>query len=295
MRVVVTGRAGQLVTSLVERGGTEPGLVIVPIGRPELDLETPGAAERAIAAANPDVVINAAAYTAVDLAEDEPERALRVNGEAAGEIASAARRAGAPVIQISTDYVFDGRSESPYREDAATNPVGAYGRSKLLGEERVRSANPDHVIVRTAWVYGPFGKNFLKTMMTAAKVRDELSVVADQHGNPSSSIDIADGLLALLRRWRAGDRRGLGQTYHLAGTGATSWFDFAGFIFEECARTGRPSAKVKPIKTEDWPTKAVRPANSMLDSTKFQTDFGYRMPDWQQSTANVVRDPRTSQ
>ena len=289
MRVLVTGREGQIVRSLLERGAGVPGIQIVAMGRPELDLEAPASAARAVRAAAPDVVINAAAYTAVDLAEDEPERAMRINGGAAGELAAATRNVGAAIVQISTDYVFDGSGEGHYREDAATAPLGAYGRSKLAGEEQVRRENPDHVILRTAWVYSPFGQNFVKTMMRVAQSRDMVTVVEDQQGNPTCALDLADGLLAMLEQWRLGERTGLGSVYHLAVTGSTSWFGFAEAIFEECSALGLPAAEARPIRTEDWPTKAVRPANSRLDSTHFTADFGFRMPHWRQSLKEVVR------
>ncbi len=287
MKILVTGRQGQLVQSLLERG-RDSGHQLVALGRPELDLEQPGSAAEAVRRVRPDVVISAAAYTAVDQAEDEPERAHRINGAAPGELAEAAHEIGARIIHISTDYVFDGRSPEPYRPDAPVAPLGVYGRSKLEGEERVREAGPDHLIVRTAWVYSPFGKNFLKTMMTVAQSRDVLTVVDDQRGNPSSALDLADGLLAVLRAWTNGDCVGLGETHHLAGTSAASWAEFAQAIFAECAQRGLPHAAVTPIHTEDWPTKAVRPAYSMLDCSGFERTFGFRMPEWQRSTAEVV-------
>jgi dTDP-4-dehydrorhamnose reductase len=290
MRVLVTGAQGQLALSLARRGAAVPGLELLTAGRPELDLERPETIEPAIRAAAPDVVVNAAAYTAVDAAEDEPERAFRINGAAAGEVAAAARRQGARVIQISTDYVFDGSGEGPYAETAPTRPLGVYGRSKLEGEQRVAEANPDHVILRTAWVYSPFGHNFVKTMLAAATKRSELTVVADQLGNPTAAADIADGLFALIGRWRERTDLGLGGTYHLAGTGVASWFEFATAIFEEAAGLGLPAASVKPIRTADWPTRAARPANSVLDSGRFAADFGYRAPSWQQSMAAVVAE-----
>lgn len=290
MRVLVTGEQGQLARSLALRGAAIPGLDLKTVGRPQLDLERPETIEAAIRAAAPDLVVNAAAYTAVDSAEDEPERAFRINGAAAGEVAAAARRQGARVIQISTDYVFDGTGEGPYAETAPTRPIGVYGRSKLEGEERVAEANPDHVILRTAWVYSPFGRNFVRTMLNVAAQRDELTVVADQRGNPTAAADIADGILALIGRWRERPGLGLGGTYHLAGTGEASWFDFASAIFEESARHGGPTAAVKPIRTSDWPTRAARPANSVLDSGRFAADFGYRAPHWRKSTAAVVAE-----
>lgn len=287
MRLLVIGRQGQLASCLAERARARLDIELTMLGRPDIDLERPETLEPAIRGAAPDVIVNAAAYTAVDQAEDEPERAHRVNSDAPGVIAAAARSAGAVLIHLSTDYVFNGVSAEAYREDAPTNPRSVYGRSKLAGEEAVRQARGDHLIVRTAWVYSAFGKNFVRTMMTLAQTRDSLSVVADQLGNPSSAHDLADGLLAAADALQRG--RGGTGTYHLAGTGAASWHEFAVAIQEECARAGLPSAQVQPIATADWPTKAARPANSMLDCSRFAADFGFSMPEWRRSLAPVVR------
>jgi dTDP-4-dehydrorhamnose reductase len=281
MKILVTGRAGQLVSSLVERAQHDPDVSLVALGRPELDLERPGAAADAIADSSPDLVINAAAFTAVDAAEDDPERAFRINADAAGEIAAAARAAGVPIVHVSTDYVFDGASAAPYREDDPVAPIGVYGRSKLAGEEQVRAANPDHLIVRTAWVYSPFGRNFVRTMMAAAREREELRVVADQRGNPTNALDLADALLAIARRWQGG-------TIHLAGTGAASWFEFASAIMAECALLGVPAARIVPIATADWPTRAQRPQDSTLDCGRAASLFGVHMPGWRESLPAVV-------
>ncbi len=237
----------------------------------------------------PEVVINAAAFTAVDRAEDEPELAFRTNADGAEEVAAAARAIGAPVIQISTDYVFDGESDGLYSEDAPTRPLGVYGQSKLAGEEQVRRANPDHLIIRTAWVYSPFGRNFVKTMMALARDRDVLKVVADQHGNPSSALDLADGLLTVASHWNSQPRTGLGQIYHLAGTGVATWFELAEHVFACCERLGLPAAKVEPVWSKDWPTRAPRPRNSQLDSGRFRSAFDYCMPDWRLSVDEAVR------
>lgn len=289
MRVLVTGREGQLARSLAERAEAFPDLALATVGRPELDLERPESIASAIAAASPDVVVNAAAYTAVDQAEDEPERAFRINAAAAGEVAAAARRAGARIIQVSTDYVFDGSAEGAYAETAPTRPLGIYGRSKLEGEREVAAANPDHLILRTAWVYSPFGRNFVRTMLNAAQTRDRLNVVDDQHGNPTSALDIADGIFAVLRLWAGAPALGLGQVYHLAGSGTTSWCGLARQVFAEAAALGLPTAEVSPIRTEDWPTRAMRPRNSRLDCAKLESDFGFRAPPWQKSVAETVR------
>jgi dTDP-4-dehydrorhamnose reductase len=283
MKVLVTGTEGQLARSLAERARLHPELDLIACGRPQLDLERPGSAAKAIAEAAPDIVINAAAYTAVDQAEEEPDRAFRINAEAAGEVAAAAAAARAGVIQLSTDYVFNGRASDPYHEDSPVDPLGAYGRSKLAGEERVRAANPRHAIVRTAWVYSPFGRNFLRSIVAAAGVRDRLTVVDDQRGSPSSALDLADGLLAMIK---AGG--GWGEIYHLAGGGTASWCEFAREIMDQCGANGLPHVPVDPIRTEDWPTPAQRPRNSVLDSGKFEQAFGFAMPDWRASTREVV-------
>ncbi|MEO7277585.1 MAG: dTDP-4-dehydrorhamnose reductase [Sphingomicrobium sp.] len=286
MKLFVTGMHGQLALALAERNRGR--FELVASGRPALDLEQPGSAAAAIGAARPDVIINAAAYTSVDRAEDQPRIAARINGDAAGEVARAGAQLEIPVVQISTDYVFDGSRDGPRGEDCATSPLGAYGRTKLAGEEQVRAANPRHVIVRTAWVYSPFRHNFVKSIMAAACVRDVLTVVDDQHGNPTSALDLADGLLTMVERWRTQPELGLGETYHLAGTGSTSWFGFAAAVMTQCARLGLPTADVKPISSADWPTPAKRPRNSRLLSDKFARDFDFWMPRWEPSLAKVV-------
>lgn len=277
----MTGREGQLARSLAERFVAHPGIELIALGRPQLDLAEAGSVARAIREHRPDLVINAAAYTNVDQAEDEPELAFRVNADAAGEAAAAARAIGARNVHVSTDYVFDGRATGAYAEEAPTNPLSVYGRSKLAGEEQVRAADPDHMILRTSWVYSPFGRNFVKSMMSAARDRDVLTVVDDQVGRPTSALDLADAILAAIGSWRPG-------TYHVASTGTTSWCGFAQAIMAECRRRGLPAAEVKPIRTEDWPTRAVRPRNSVLDCSRFERDFGIRLSDWRASLSSVV-------
>lgn len=280
MKIFVVGGRGQLARSLAERA---VGYELIVAGRPELDLEVPGSANAAIRRAAPDLVINAAAYTNVDGAEDEQPRAFRINADGAEEIAAASKALGVPIIQLSTDYVFDGSGSDAYAEAAAVAPLGVYGRSKLAGEERVRAINPKHLILRTAWVYSPFGHNFVKTMFNAADQRDELRVVADQRGSPTSALDLADALLRLLDRWN-----GQGATYHLAGSGEASWYDLACEVMSARKRLGLRTAEIEPIATADWPTKAKRPRNSVLDSGKFERDFGFRLPDWRRSIGGVV-------
>ena len=289
MKLLVTGRDGQLARSLAERSAGAAGIELTFVARPEVDLAVEGSLAAAIAAARPDVVVNAAAYTAVDKAEDEPELALRINGAAAGEAAEAAARVGAAIIHVSTDYVFDGRASTPYREDSAMGPINAYGRTKLAGEEAVRAGNPRHVILRTAWVVSPFGSNFIKTMLRLAETRDELRVVGDQQGCPTDARDLADAILAIAGRWRDEPELGLGETYHVAGTGQCSWAELAGQVMADSAAAGGPSARVVPITTADYPTRAARPGYSVLDSDKVARTFGVTMPEWRAATGRLVQ------
>jgi len=289
VRIFVTGRAGQLSQALIARAPAFPDLAVSAVGRPDLDLERPGSAARAIRTAAPDVVVNAAAFTAVDRCEDEEARAYRINADAAGEVALAAREAGARLIHISTDHVFDGASASSWREDGVPNPLNVYGRSKLAGEEQVRGADPDHLILRTAWLYGPYGDNFITRILARAAAGQRLEVVEDQRGSPTSTFDLADGLLAILRRWGSGTHAGAGETFHLAGGGAASRFDLAVAAMEAAAASGLPAAKVNPVRSSEWPAKARGPTDSTLDCSKFRTEFGVIMPQWRQSLEQTVR------
>jgi dTDP-4-dehydrorhamnose reductase len=288
VRILVTGREGQVARSLAELAAADPGLEIVLAGRPQLDLLEPATVRSAILAARPDVVVSAAAHTAVDRAEDEPELAYAINAAGAGAVAEAAARAGAAIIHLSTDYVFSGGGEGEYVETDAPDPKSVYGRSKLEGEKAVAAVNPRHVILRTAWVYSPFGKNFLKTMLGLAAERDSLRIVADQWGNPTAAADIAEGVLRIARTI-AGDasaaRYGI---FHLVGQGSTNWAGFAKKIFAESASLGGPSAEVEEIATADYPTKARRPRNSRLSCEKLLAAYGWRPPQWEESCRSVV-------
>ena len=261
---------------------------VVAIGRPELDLARPETVIDAIAAAKPDIVVSAAAYTAVDQAEDEPDLAFAVNATGAGKVAQAAARLGVPIIHLSTDYVFDGSAPGAYVETDATAPLGVYGASKLAGEQAVAAAGPRHLILRTAWVYSPFGKNFVKTMLRLAADRDEISVVADQWGNPTSALDIADAVLRAAALLHSDKSFGAFGVYHLTGAGDTNWSGFARHILDTSRASGGPWADVRDIATKDYPTKARRPANSRLSSAKFAAAFGWSAPQWRKSTERVV-------
>ncbi len=290
MRIAVTGRDGQVATALAEIGPAL-GVTVVPAGRPDLDLARPETVLPALRAAEPEVVVSAAAYTAVDRAEDEPDLAQAVNGAGAGAVAEAAAALGVPVLHLSTDYVFDGSLDRPYREEDPVAPLGAYGRSKLDGERRVARATPAHVILRTAWVYAPFGANFVRTMLRLAGSRDEVGVVADQRGCPTSALDIARAVVAMAARLRdAGPeaRAELCGTFHVAGRGEGSWAEVAEAVFARSAALGGPAAKVRRIATADYPTRAARPANSRLDTTKLARTYGLTLPDWGESLAECV-------
>ena len=289
MRIVVTGREGQVARSLLEAAQGRAGVEVIAIGRPELDLLRPDTVAEVLAASRPDLVVSAAAYTAVDQAEDEPEAAFAINAVGAGKVAEATARLGIPIIHLSTDYVFDGTAERPYVETDPTAPCSVYGASKLAGEQAVAAANPRHLILRTAWVYSPFGKNFVKTMLRLARDRDEIAVVADQWGNPTSALDIADAILRAAARIDGDGSFGEFGTYHLAGTGETNWSGFARHILDTSRVFGGPYAEVRDIATADYPTKVRRPPNSQLSSAKFAAAFGRATPKWRESVERVVR------
>ncbi|QTN98425.1 dTDP-4-dehydrorhamnose reductase [Brucella sp. 458] len=289
MKIVVTGREGQVVQSLLEKAAQRADLEVIALGRPELDLTKPDTVRGAIEAIKPDLVVSAAAYTAVDLAEDEQELAFAVNAIGAEAIAEAAKNCGVPVIHLSTDYVFAGDANEPYAETDVTGPRSVYGRSKLEGERLVAHANPRHIILRTAWIYSPFGKNFVKTMLKLAETRDALSVVSDQWGNPTSALDIADAIIQVADHLAATPDFSAYGVYHLVGAGDTNWSGFARAIFDESARLGGPTATVTDIATADYPTKAARPMNSRLSTEKFQAAFGWSPPHWEASLVQVMK------
>ncbi|WP_192384903.1 dTDP-4-dehydrorhamnose reductase [Mesorhizobium silamurunense] len=289
MRLAVTGREGQVAASLIEAAKGGRDVEVVAVGRPALDLARPDTVFSALEAARPDIVVSAAAYTAVDQAEDEKELAFAVNATGAGKVAEAAVGLGVPIIHLSTDYVFDGTKDGAYVETDETAPLGVYGASKLAGEQAVAAANPRHLILRTAWVYSPFGKNFVKTMLRLASDRDEISVVADQWGNPTSALDIADAILHAAARLEADKNFAAFGVYHLAGEGETNWSGFARHILDTSRAFGGPRASVRDITTADYPTKARRPANSRLSSARFKGVFGWTTPEWRESAERVVR------
>lgn len=287
MRILVTGCDGQVARALLGLAGRS--VVVEALGRPALDIAVRASVDRAIGRFGPDVLVNAAAYTAVDKAESDEAAAFAVNRDGAGNAAAAAAAAGIPVVHLSTDYVFSGDKVAPYREDEPTEPTGVYGRSKLDGECAVAAANPSHAILRTSWVYAPWGNNFAKTMLRIAADRDVVRVVADQHGTPTYAPDIAEGILAVARAAlaepEADSWRGV---FHMTASGETTWAGFAEAVFAESAAHGGPVARVEPITTADYPTSAKRPANSRLDNSRFRTTFAYALPDWRDGVKRCV-------
>jgi dTDP-4-dehydrorhamnose reductase len=288
MRIAVTGKTGQVVTCLAERG-TAAGHEVITLGRPELDLADPASVLCALAAARPDAIVSAAAYTAVDKAESEAELAYIVNGAGAGAVAQAASALGVPLIHISTDYVFDGALDRPYVESDLTCPAGVYGASKLAGEQAVLAAYPQgSAVLRIAWIYSPFGGNFVKTMLRLAGDRDEVSVVSDQLGNPTSALDIADGILKVAANLVGNDDPARRGVFHMTARGEASWADFAESIFAASDALGGPSAAVKRITTANYPTAATRPANSRLNCSLVERVHGVALPEWHGALETVI-------
>lgn len=286
MRLAVTGKNGQVVSALQALASAE--LEIVALGRPELDLAQPETVLKALREVKPDAVVSAAAYTAVDKAESEPEIAFAVNRDGARAVALAASELGIPVIHLSTDYVFEGTKATAYVESDPTGPSSVYGHSKLEGENAVAASNPDHAILRTAWVYSEYGNNFVKTMLRLGETRDEINVVSDQFGCPSSANDIATAIVDIARRLSSDPSPRLRGVFHLSGTGETNWADFAKQIFAFSAENGGKSVVVNDITTAQYPTPARRPVNSRLDCSKLEEIYGIRLPNWQTSTRAVV-------
>lgn len=280
-RVVLIGKEGQVARAIEARLRAAAHDVIT-LARPDYDLLRPAGIAAAIAAADPDVVVNPAAYTAVDRAEDEPDVAFAINATAAGVIAEASARVDAPIIHVSTDYVFDGAKTTPYAEEDPTNPIGVYGQSKLAGERAVIGANSRHVIVRTAWVCSPDGHNFLKTMLRLGAERPVLRVVDDQRGSPTFAADLAGSVETILERLaRPQSETAPFGIFHAAGAGETTWCGFARAIMAGATARGLgPMATVEAITTADYPTKARRPAYSKLATGKLAADYGVRLPVW---------------
>lgn len=281
MKILVFGKTGQVATELRRQGAGRAELRA--LGRDEANLADPGACAAIIEQADADIIINAAAYTAVDRAEEEESLATVINAEAPAAMARAAARRGIPFLHISTDYVFPGTGTRPWRPDDPVDPPNAYGRSKLAGEEGVRAAGGAHVILRTSWVFSAHGNNFLRTMLRLGAERERLSIVADQIGGPTPAADIAATLLKIAEAFAAGTSS-VG-TYHYAGAPPVSWADFARVIFAEA----RFPVEVIDIPTSAYPTPAARPLNSRLDGATLARDYGIDPPDWRAGVRRVLK------
>lgn len=288
MRLLIAGAQGQLARAMIALAPAAEDVTAFAVGRPALDLTAPASVLGALADFKPDVIVNAAAYTAVDRAEQEPDAAMALNVDGPARLAEAAARRGAVLIHVSTDYVFDGTKPTAYVEDDATAPLGVYGRSKLAGEDAVRAVGGRHLILRTSWVHSPYGSNFVTRMLALAGGQSEVRVVDDRTGNPTYAPHLAEAILAVARVATNEPARAISGTYHVAGDGEATWCGFAREIMRASAAHGGPSADVVPATTADYPTLALRPANSRLDCGKLARDFGLTLPAWEQGVAECV-------
>lgn len=287
--VLITGANGQLGWDL-QREAKARSLTAHALNRTDLDITNKDAVLNTVTATKPRVLVNAAAYTAVDQAEAEAESAFKINRDGPTYLAYACAEASIPLIHISTDYVFDGTKDSPYRETDSVAPLGIYGASKLAGEEAVRETLQQHIILRTAWVYGTHGKNFVKTMLRLAETQSMLRVVNDQHGCPTSATDLAGAILDIVPRITSGTmpKDGYG-TFHCTGSGRTTWCDFAQQIFEQAAPYIENKPLVEGITTAEYPTPARRPENSILDCGKLTHTYGITLRPWQDALADMLQ------
>lgn len=287
MKLLLTGRDGQVGSEIIGLQET-CRFELIAIGKDVLDLGEPDRVKRFMGGVQPDLVINAAAYTEVDRAETDADSATRVNHLGAAYLANACSRADIPLLHISTDYVYDGRKDTPYREQDPPAPISVYGHTKLAGDHAV-AAHPQHLILRTAWVFGAHGQNFVKTMLRLGSERDELAVVDDQHGAPTWSRDIAVTLIRLANRYADAQPIPWG-IYHYTGSPSTSWFGFAQAIFQMAVDMGilRTAPALIPIRSDQYPTAAARPRQSILDCSKIESTFGITTADWQAGLRQVL-------
>jgi dTDP-4-dehydrorhamnose reductase len=294
VKLLVTGANGQVGCEL--RQSLAPLGEVIALDRAACDLARPAEVARILRAATPDIIVNAAAYTAVDRAEQEEELATLINGTAVGEIAQAARQLGALLIHYSTDYVFDGRKDAPYAEDDVPSPISAYGRSKLAGERAIAQCGGRYLIVRTSWIYAARGHNFLKTVLRLARERDELRIVEDQIGAPTWARDLAAATAVMTRQARQEIARDDFESglFHVTGSGATSWFVFAKAVVKQAEQYGllARKSKIVPIASSEYPVAATRPKNSRLSGARARHRFQIALPEWEQSLAVCMRELR---
>ena len=280
LKILITGQHGQVSRELQQRLQGLGELVV--LGRDQLDLANPEQIRQQVRSHRPGLIINAAAHTAVDQAENEPDVAFAINATAPGVLAEEAKTLGIPLIHYSTDYVFDGSKPAPYREDDAPNPLGVYGMSKLAGEQAIAAVGGQYLILRTSWVYSSHGKNFLLTMQRLLQEKPHMRIVADQIGAPTWAGTIADSTRALIERWQAG-QAGEWGVYHLTAQGETSWFGFAQAIGEQLLADGMACAALEGIPASEYPTPAKRPLNSRLDCSRLQQQWQVSQPQWREA------------
>jgi len=284
--IMVTGGTGQLATAMEQEGGP----VVRRVGRPGFDFDRPPSIAESVRAMQPAFVVNAAAWTAVDAAEANPDAAGRANRDGPATLAALCADARIPLIHISTDYVFDGNKGTPYTEADPTSPTGVYGATKLEGEQAVLAACPRAIVLRTSWVYSATGKNFVRSMLGAPQKTNRLRVVADQQGCPTSARDLAVAILAVVARLREGWQDRYAGVFHAAGAGSTTWHGLAEAVFQDAAAYGLPVPTVDAIATADWPTPARRPPDSRLDCTKLSQVFGIRLPEWRTGLSRTIAE-----
>jgi dTDP-4-dehydrorhamnose reductase len=288
MKVLVTGANGQVGWELADRRSAQ-SFEVLALDRATLDITDPSSVEKEVSRSGVSLVVNCAAYTDVDLAESEPQLAFVVNRDGPAYLASACAKAGIPLIHISTDYVFDGRKRGPYLETDPVSPIGIYGESKAAGEREIKTRLGEHIILRTAWVYGIHGQNFVKTMLRLGRDREVIQVVADQYGCPTYAADIAETVLTIAAQILRGQHVTWG-TYHYCGKGVTTWHGFAEAIFAEARRyVDLTVKKVEPINTAAYPTAAKRPSNSVLECSLLEERFGIYSRPWPESLARMIR------
>ncbi len=289
LRILISGQHGQVSQALQQHLQSMGELIV--LGRDQLDLSQPESIRPVVRDVKPDLIINAAAHTAVDQAESEPDLVFAINASSPGVFAEEAAALGVPLIHYSTDYVFDGSKAGPWVEADTPNPLGVYGNSKLAGERAIAAAGGQHLILRTSWVYSLTGRNFLLTMQRLLQEREKLSIVADQIGAPTWAGTIAASTGALIERWRDG-APGAWGVYHLTASGETSWFGFAEAIGQQLINSCKPCAALEPIASSAYPTPAARPLNSRLDCSLLQREWGVSQPDWHDALLECLAQQR---
>lgn len=289
LRILITGQRGQ-VSQALQHSLKDLGELIV-VGHEQLDLSQPESIRAVVRELKPGLIINAAAHTAVDQAESEPDLAFAINATSPGVLAEEAAALGIPLIHYSTDYVFDGSKDGPWTESDTPNPLGVYGSSKLAGEQAIEKAGGQYLILRTSWVYSLTGRNFLLTMQRLLQEREKLTIVADQIGAPTWAGAIAQSTRQLIERWRDG-KPGAWGVYHLTAAGETSWFGFAQAIGQQLSKAGKPCATLEPIPSSAYPTPAKRPLNSRLDCSRLQREWGVSQADWHDAMLECLAQQR---